>query len=130
MHVCARISMGMPDQIPIVSKAKVLKQFSEVYDVRLFKALSEPVRIRILEYLMLNGRSDIGSIADNMEQDRSVVSRHLTQMQAVGILSCEKETRHKYYTINGQNLVDKLERFVFEIKRSISVCCPSDCCSK
>ena len=130
MHVCACIYVGMPDQLPLQSRAEVLKQFSEVYDVRLFKALSEPVRIRILEYLMLNGRADIGSIADNMAQDRSVVSRHLNQMQAVGILSCEKETRHKYYTINAQTFVDKLERFVIQIKRSISVCCPPDCCSK
>ncbi len=130
MHVRACINMVMADRIPLQSRAKVLKQLSEVYDVRLFKALSEPVRIRILEYLMLNGRSDIGSIADNMAQDRSVISRHLNQMHAVGILSCEKETRHKYYTINAQTFVDKLERFVKQIKESIAVCCPLDCCSK
>jgi DNA-binding transcriptional ArsR family regulator len=130
MHVRACISAVMADQLPLQPKAEVLKQFSEVYDVRLFKVLSEPVRIRILEFLMLNGRSDIGSIADNMEQDRSVISRHLNQMQAVGILSCEKETRHKYYTINAKTFVDKLEGFVTQIKKSISVCCPPDCYPK
>jgi DNA-binding transcriptional ArsR family regulator len=112
------------------TRDEVLKEFSEVYDARFFKTLAEPVRIQILSYLMRNGRSDIGSITENMPQDRSVVSRHLNQMHAVGMLCCEKETRHVYYTINAQTFVDKLERFLTLIKESISVCCPPDCCSK
>ncbi len=122
--------MTMINQFPIQSKVEVLEQITEVYDVRFFKTLSEPVRIRILEYLMLNGRSYRESNEKDMVQDRSVISRHLNQMQEVGILSCEKETRHKYYTIDGQTFIDKLERFLKQIKKSISVCCPSDCCSK
>lgn len=112
------------------TRAEVLEAFSEVYDARLFKALSEPARIQILRYLMLNGRSDIGSITENMPQDRSVISRHLNQMQAAGILVCEKETRYRYYSINSQTFVEKLERFLAQIKKSISVCCPTDCSSK
>jgi len=112
------------------TRAEVLKEFTEVYDARFFKALSEPVRIQILGYLMLHGRSDIGSITDNMPQDRSVISRHLNHLQEVGILCCEKETRHMYYHINAQTFVDKLELFLTLIKKSISVCCPPDCCSK
>ncbi len=120
----------MANQSTLKARAEVLNNFSEVYDARFFKTLSEPVRIQILEYLMLNGRSDIRSITENMPQDRSVISRHLNQMQKVGILSCEKETRHMYYTINAQQFVDKLERFLTQIKKSISICCPPDCCSK
>jgi len=120
----------MKIQTRIKARDEVLKEFAEVYDARFFKTLAEPVRIQILSYLMRNGRSDIGSITENMPQDRSVVSRHLNQMHAVGILCCEKETRHVYYTINAQTFVDKLERFLKQIKESISVCCPPDCCSK
>ncbi len=120
----------MAKQSTLKARAEVLNNFSEVYDARFFKTLSEPVRIQILEYLMLNGRSDIRSITENMPQDRSVISRHLNQMQKVGILSCKKETRHMYYTINAQQFVDKLERFLTQIKKSISICCPPDCCSK
>jgi DNA-binding transcriptional ArsR family regulator len=76
---------------------------------------------------MMNGRSDIGAITESMPQDRSVVSRHLNQMQAVGMLCCEKETRHRYYSINAQVFIDKLEGFLTQIKKSISVCCPPDC---
>lgn len=114
----------MKDQGLRATRSEVLDQFSQVYDARLFKALSEPVRIKILEYLILNGRSDIGSITAHMPQDRSVISRHLNQMQAAGILACEKETRHMYYRIDPGSFVDKLERFLDQIKKSIRVCCP------
>lgn len=116
----------MNDQDTLKARADILNKFSEVYDARLFKALSEPVRIQILEYLILNGRSDIGSITEHMPQDRSVISRHLNQMQAAGILSCVKETRHMYYSIDAHSFVGKLERFIAQIKKSISVCCPPE----
>ncbi len=120
----------MEIQSTIKTRAEVLKEFAEVYDPRFFKALSEPARIQILGYLMLHGRSDIGSITESMPQDRSVVSRHLNQMHEVGILCCEKETRHMYYSISAETFVDKLELFLTQIKKSIEVCCPTDCCSK
>jgi len=122
--------MAMEIQTHIKTKDEVLKEFAEAYDARFFKTLGEPVRIQILSYLLMNGRSDIGSITENMPQDRSVVSRHLNQMQEVGMLCCEKETRHVYYSINAQTFIDKLEKFLMQIKKSISVCCPPDCCSK
>ena len=117
-------------QESITTRAEILKGFTEAYDARFFKTLSEPVRIQILTYLILNGRSDIGSITESMPQDRSVISRHLNQMLAVGMLCCEKETRHMYYDINAQVFVDKLERFLTQIKKCISECCPPGCCSK
>ena len=114
--------------LEIKKKEEVLNEFTGTYDMKFFKTLSEPVRIKILEYLMLNGRSDIQSIAGNMPQDRSVISRHLNQMQEVGILRCNKETRHMYYEIDGKVFIDKLETFLNLIKQSVSICCP-DCCT-
>ena len=104
-----------------------LNELVENFDARFFKTLSEPVRVDILRFLMLNGRSDIGTIADAMPQDRSVVSRHLNLMQEAGMLSCEKETRYVYYEINGKAFIDKLEAITQQIRQCMEVCCP-DCC--
>ncbi len=108
-------------QLPI----NVLDEFIKNFDSKFFKTLSEPVRMEILKYLMLNGRSDIGTIAENMPQDRSVISRHLNLMHAAGILNCEKETRHMYYEINGNAFIDKLENITKQIRRCMAKCCPS-----
>ena len=76
---------------------------------------------------MLNGRADIGTIAENMPQDRSVISRHLNLMQEAGILTHEKGNRHVFYDVNGQMFLDKLIDITDKIRNCIEVCCP-DCC--
>jgi DNA-binding transcriptional ArsR family regulator len=74
---------------------------------------------------MLNGRVDIGTIAQNMPQDRSVISRHLTLMHEVEILQCEKESRHVFYEINAQAFLDKLVNITEKIRTCMAECCPS-----
>lgn len=82
--------------------------------------------MQIMKFLLLNGRSDIATIADNMPQDRSVISRHLNLMSEVGILKCEKETRHVFYEIDGNVFLDKLESMTQQIRKCMPLCCP-DC---
>jgi len=99
----------------------------ENFDSKFFKTLSEPVRLELLKFLILNGRSNIGTIAEGMPQDRSVVSRHLNLMHESGILNCEKETRHMFYEINGTHFISKLEYITGLIKQCMETCCPSCC---
>lgn len=107
------------------SPQNAMDELVKNFDSKLFKTLSEPVRMEILKFLMLNGRSDIGTIAENMPQDRSVISRHLNLMREAGILKCEKETRHIFYEVNGQAFVDKLESITKQIRQCMALCCPS-----
>jgi len=100
-----------------------MEELVKNFDSKFFKTLSEPVRIEILKLLMLNGRSDIGTISENMPQDRSVISRHLNLMREVGILKCEKKTRHLFYEINGQTFLEKLESITKQIRQCMAACC-------
>ena len=102
-----------------------IEELVKNFDSKFFKTLSEPVRIEILKLLMLNGRLDIGTISENMPQDRSVISRHLNLMREVGILKCEKKTRHLFYEINGQAFLEKLESITKQIRQSMAACCSS-----
>ncbi len=110
------------------SQLEIVNGLVDVLDSKFFKTLSEPARVQIIKFIMLNGRADIGTIAEHMPQDRSVVSRHLNLMQEVGILKCEKENRHMYYDINAQVFLDRL----VNITELIKICmaeCGQDCCS-
>ena len=106
---------------------KILDELTKNFDLKFFKTMSEPVRLEILKFLMVNGRSDIGTIAEHMPQDRSVISRHLNMLHESGILNCEKETRYIFYEINGQAFIDKLENFTEQVKQCVNQCCPSCC---
>ena len=109
------------------SRSQIAEELVEAFDSKLFKSLSEPVRVQILKYLMLNGRADIQTIAENMPQDRSVISRHLNLMQQAEILTCEKENRHVFYHINGQPFIEKLVDITEKIKKCMKECCPDFC---
>jgi len=106
---------------------KILDELTKNFDLKFFKTMSEPVRLEILKFLMVNGRSDIGTIAKHMPQERSVISRHLNLLHESGILNCEKETRHIFYEINGRAFINKLENFTEQVKQCIDHCCPSCC---
>jgi DNA-binding transcriptional ArsR family regulator len=110
-----------------ISKRKMAEELVEILDSRFFKTLSEPVRVQILKFLLLNGRSDIATIAEHMPQDRSVISRHLNLMHEAGLLTCEKESRHKYYDIDAPEFMDKVEGISNTICTCVKTCCP-DCC--
>ena len=105
---------------------KDIEELVAILDSKFFKALSEPVRINILKYLILNGRSDIAAIADTLPQDRSVISRHLQLMYDTGILDCEKITRHVYYEVNGGVFLNKMETILEKIRACMPGCCPAD----
>ncbi len=103
--------------------SKTVEKLVEALNSKLFKALSEPVRAEILKYLLMNGRSDIGTIAENLPQDRSVISRHLSLMSEAGILKSEKEARHVFYEINGATFLNEFEDIVENIKKCMCECC-------
>ncbi len=103
---------------------KEIKKLSDAMDSKFFKTLSEPARVEILKLLLVKGESDVNGLAENLPQDRSVISRHLNNMHDVGILNMRKEGRHIIYSIDGKGFINKFENILASMKKCIS----SDCC--
>jgi DNA-binding transcriptional ArsR family regulator len=103
---------------------KELDDLIKALDSKLFKALTDPTRAHIFKFLMLEGRADISTIANYFPQDRSVISRHLHLMSEAGLLVVEKETRHRFYSINGEKILREFECIVTNLKACIHECCP------
>ncbi len=110
-----------------ISRGQIAEELVDLLDSRFFKSLSEPGRVQILKFLLINGRSDIAAIADSMPQDRSVISRHLNLMQEAGILTGEKVSRHMYYSIDASEFLDKVEGIAGKVRSCMTVCCPGCC---
>jgi DNA-binding transcriptional ArsR family regulator len=96
----------------------------EVLDTEFFRALCEPARIEIFKQLVLKGRSDIGTIAEAMPQDRSVVARHLQLMERAGLLRVETEGRHAFYEIDGPAMAARVAQLSGLIQTLAPICCP------
>jgi DNA-binding transcriptional ArsR family regulator len=95
---------------------QVVDDLVKALDSKMFKALTDPTRTLILKYLLLNGRSDISTIAEYLPQDRSVISRHLNMMAEAGLLVAKKETRHRFYILKGEAFLHEFETIVKNIR--------------
>src|SRR3989338_9077115 len=92
------------------TREEIAAMCTELLDTSFFRALCEPVRIDILKQLVVQGRSDVGSIAEAMPQDRSVIARHLQLMERAGLLRAQTEGRHTFYCIDGPTIAARVER--------------------
>ena len=101
-----------------------LNGIERAIDVDFCAALAEPARLAILRVLLRQGTSDVGSIAVHLSQDRSVVSRHLKQMQQTGIVTSQKVGRQRHYTLDGRQILIRLEGMASALRQAMACCCP------
>ncbi|MBK9119824.1 MAG: winged helix-turn-helix transcriptional regulator [Phycisphaerales bacterium] len=64
----------------------------------LLRVLTHPDRLRICE-LLLHKRASVGELALHMQRKQNVVSQHLNQMRAYGIVAPERAGRTVYYRV-------------------------------
>src|SRR3990170_378285 len=104
------------------SRERAARELREILDGKLFAALCEPVRVALVEYLTVHGRSDIATIAAAFPQDRSVVSRHLSSLRAAGVVRREKVGRQVFFEVDGTAVVARLEEILARFRRIVPLC--------
>lgn len=85
------------------------------FDIELVKALSDEVRIEILNILGL-GELNVQEIADKSSVSRPNVSHHLQILKRSGLVASRKEGKEVYYSIR----TDKILGFAEVLLRFIS----------
>ena len=88
------------------------------------KALAEPARLAILKLLVVHRRMDVGAVARECPQDRSVVLRHLQILERAGVVRSESVGRHTFYAIDGDGVSDQLQRLTSLVAELRKTCCP------
>ena len=76
---------------------------------RVFTALGDEHRQRILLTFEPGERLNVGQIVDVSTLSRSAVSHHLKVLREAGVLESEKEGKEVYFWLNKGFLVDALE---------------------
>ena len=108
------------------TRERAAKQLREILNDQLFGALCEPVRVSLVEFLTIHGRSDIATIAAAFPQDRSVISRHLSSLHAASVVRRQKVGRQAFFEVDGTAVVARLEEVVARFRRIVPLCCPPD----
>ena len=81
---------------------------------RIFEALSSSARRRILAYLSA-GELSAGEIGERYSMTAPASSRHLSLLEAAGLVSGERRGQFIVYRLNSDNLVNTLTGFAFEL---------------
>jgi len=79
-----------------------LKNLSLSYSVRIFKALSEDSRVRILNLLLHHGEMCISDIEQILDFTQAKTSRHMTYLKNAGIVGYRKSDQWIFYYIQEE----------------------------
>ncbi len=86
---------------------KLLKEASNV-----FRAINNPVRQKILNFINENARVTVGTIYKKLKMEQSVVSQHLAILRKENIVIAERDGKFVLYSINYERLkqINKVAR--------------------
>ena len=65
----------------------------------LLKALSHPLRLRIVRGLLINGCRNVGCMEANTGQSQSCISQHLMRLKAAGVVRAARAGNEVYYEV-------------------------------
>lgn len=86
------------------------------YVAYILKALSNANRLMILSVLAKSGEMNVSDICAKLECTQPLISHHLTDMQAKGILKMRREGRNIIYSLENQRVIDII-KCVVECKK-------------
>jgi len=80
-------------------------------ETRIFAALADPTRRQILQDLK-EGELPAGEIASRFTLSAPAISRHLSVLEAAGLLSSRREANRIYYRVEAEPLAETLGDFL------------------
>ena len=81
----------------------------------LFRALSDPSRVRIIAAL-LGGESNVSSLAEVVGISESAASHQMRTLRQLRIVRARKQGREVYYSLDDEHVVDLFQRGLEHIK--------------
>jgi len=105
-----------------ISTTKCCSGLASLLSPKLFKALSDPMRLSLLVRLAERREPcTVGQVAEGSGIDMSVVSRHLSLLREAGIIRCEKQGKEVWCAVQT-SFVAKVLR---DLADALEACCPA-----
>ena len=76
--------------------------------IRIFKALSDPIRYGIIFKLSKVERLSVMDLSKLFEKPISTVSRHLRILKNLDIVNCLADGKYAYYYLKNKKIIEKL----------------------
>ncbi len=82
-------------------------QFEEA--AYLLKALSNETRLCVVMQLSKIEEMSVSELREGIECEQSLLSHHLTDMRAKGILNCRRDGRNSFYSLKDRRAINMLK---------------------
>jgi DNA-binding transcriptional ArsR family regulator len=86
---------------------------------RRFRALGEPLRVRLLD-LLRDGELSVSALAAQLDAGQQNVSKHLTVLADAGMLARRKDGTHVYYRIADEGVFALCEQVCGSLQSQLS----------
>lgn len=84
---------------------------------KVFKALADPTRRRLLDLLHEKNGQTLGQLCENLDMARQSATQHLALLEEASLVTTTKRGREKLHFINPVPLHDIYERWVRKFER-------------
>ena len=84
---------------------------------KVFKALSDPSRRKLLDRLYASGGQTLGQLCEQMGMSRQAVTQHLGVLEAANLISTVKRGREKHHYLNPVPIHEIYDRWVRKFER-------------
>lgn len=101
MNACSYIIMI--DEIKEIDKVKLEKA------AYILKAIAQETRLCVLMHLSQTDEKSVSDLMLELDCEQSLLSHHLTDLRAKGILNSRRDGRKILYSINNEQIVPLLE---------------------
>jgi DNA-binding transcriptional ArsR family regulator len=85
---------------------------------RVFKALADPTRRRLLDLLHRDNGQTLTALCADMDMTRQAVTQHLQQLEEANLVAVVWQGREKLHYLNPVPLHDIAERWIGKFERS------------
>ena len=86
-------------------------------DDRVFKALADSSRRRLLDRLHRRNGQSLNELCEGLEMSRQAVAKHLTLLEEANLVAVRREGREKLHFLNPVPINDIAERWIGKFDR-------------
>jgi DNA-binding transcriptional ArsR family regulator len=84
---------------------------------KVFKALADPTRRKLLDRLKVNNGQTLGELCERLDMTRQAVTKHLRQLEAANLVVTIWRGRKKLHYLNPVPIHEVYERWIGKFER-------------
>ena len=70
----------------------------------MLKAISNATRLRVISLLNESDELSVSQLVEELDCEQSLLSHHLTDMRARGVLNCRKDGKNCFYSLKNKQI--------------------------